>query len=56
MTIFPNENLNPETGWSSELGIKQVLKIGEWKGFIDVAAFMMQYNDMMEFIRKMGRR
>ena len=49
MTIFPNENLNPETGWSSELGIKQVLKIGEWKGFIDVAAFMMQYNDMMEF-------
>ena len=49
MTIFPNENLNPETGWSSELGIKQVVKIGEWKGFIDVAAFMMQYNDMMEF-------
>ena len=49
MTIFPNENLNPETGWSSELGIKQVVKIGDWKGFIDVAAFMMQYNDMMEF-------
>ena len=49
MTIFPNENLNPETGWSSELGIKQVLKIGEWKGFVDVAAFIMQYNDMMEF-------
>ena len=24
-------------------------KIGEWKGFIDLAAFMMQYNDMMEF-------
>ena len=49
MTIFPNENLNPETGWSSELGIKQVVKIGEWKGFIDLAAFVMQYNDMMEF-------
>ena len=49
MTIFPNENLNPETGWSSELGIKQVVKIGDWKGFIDVAAFVMQYNDMMEF-------
>ena len=49
MTIFPNENLNPETGWSSELGIKQVVKIGDWKGFIDVAAFIMQYNDMMEF-------
>ena len=49
MTIFPNENLNPETGWSSELGIKQVVKIGDWKGFIDVAAFIMQYYDMMEF-------
>jgi len=49
MTIFPNENLKAETGWSSEIGIKQVLKIGDWQGFIDVAAFMMQYHDMMEF-------
>lgn len=49
MTIFPNNNLNPETGWSSEVGLKQALKIGDWKGFIDLAAFVMQYNDMMEF-------
>ena len=47
--IFPNEALKPETGWSAELGIKQALKVGEWKGFVDFAVFMMQYDDMMEF-------
>ena len=47
--IYPNESLQPETGWSGEIGIKQGLKIGEWKGFVDLAAFMMEYDDMMEF-------
>jgi outer membrane receptor protein involved in Fe transport len=49
MYIYPNEDLKPESGWSAELGIKQGLKIGDWKGFIDLAAFIMEYNDMMEF-------
>ena len=49
MTIFPNEGLQPETGWSGEFGIKQGLQIGEWKGFIDLAAFRMSYDNMMEF-------
>jgi iron complex outermembrane receptor protein len=49
MTIFPNEDLKPETGWSGEFGIKQGIKIGEWKGFVDLAAFKMSYEDMMEF-------
>ena len=31
------------------MGIKQALKVGEWKGFVDFAVFMMQYDDMMEF-------
>ena len=47
--IYPNESLQPETGWSGEIGIKQGLKIGEWKGFVDLAAFIMEYDDMMEF-------
>ena len=34
---------------SAEVGIKQGIKIDEWKGFIDVAAFVMQYEDMIEF-------
>lgn len=47
--IYPNSGLKPESGWSSEIGIKQGVKIGKWMGYIDVAAFIQQYDDMMEF-------
>ena len=47
--ILQNPNLSSETGWSAEVGIKQGIKISEWNGFVDVAAFLMEYNDMMEF-------
>ena len=47
--IYANPELKPERGWSSEIAIKQKLKIHKWNGFIDVAAFVMRYNDMMEF-------
>jgi len=49
LEIYPNPNLKPESGWSSEIGIKQGLKLGNWMGYIDLAAFLMQYDDMMEF-------
>ncbi|HOZ52009.1 MAG TPA: TonB-dependent receptor, partial [Chitinophagaceae bacterium] len=47
--VFPNPGLKSETGWSSEIGIKQGYKIGSWLGFIDLAAFWTEYADMMEF-------
>lgn len=47
--IFPNETLKSETGWSAELGIKQGLKLGDWRGFFDISGFINEYNDMMEF-------
>ncbi|MBJ05324.1 MAG: hypothetical protein CMP65_05450 [Flavobacteriales bacterium] len=47
--VYPNANLKPEDGWSSEIGVKQAVKIKNWIGYIDVAAFLMQYEDMMEF-------
>ena len=47
--IFPNPNLQSETGWSAELGVKQGFQISDWKGFIDAAAFVNEYSDMMEF-------
>jgi len=47
--IYPNPELKPESGWSAEVGIKQGVKIGKWMGYLDVAAFLMQYHDMMEF-------
>lgn len=50
LNVFPNANLIPETGWAAELGIKQIVKIGDgWKGMIDLAGFINQYNNMMEF-------
>ncbi len=49
LNIFPNDSLNPENGWSSEIGVKQGLKFGEWLGYLDVAAFWTEYHDMMEF-------
>ena len=47
--IFPNPNLKPETGWAAEFGIKQGIKIGNWKGFVDGAVFVNTYHNMMEF-------
>ncbi len=47
--VFPNKNLRPETGWSAELGIKQGVKISKWMAYFDVAGYIMQYHDMIEF-------
>jgi iron complex outermembrane receptor protein len=49
LNIFPNPTLRPEIGWAAELGIKQGVKIGSWKGMLDVAAFVNEYSNMMEF-------
>jgi len=49
LNIFPNPNLQAETGWAGEIGVKQGLKLGEWKGFIDVSGFINSYQNMMEF-------
>lgn len=49
LNVFPNPNLKRETGWAAELGIKQGIKLGNWKGLFDVAGFINEYNNMMEF-------
>jgi outer membrane receptor protein involved in Fe transport len=49
LKIFPNPDLQPETGWSAEIGAKQGFRIKNWKGFIDVAGFWTEYKNMMEF-------
>ncbi len=47
--IIPNPTLQSETGWSSEIGLKQGFRAGSFEGFIDLAGFIMNYQDMMEF-------
>ncbi len=49
LSIRPNPTLESETGWSAELGIKQGVGIGDWKGYLDVSGFYTRYNNMMEF-------
>ncbi|MEZ4883631.1 MAG: TonB-dependent receptor [Chitinophagales bacterium] len=49
ITVSPNLELESETGWSAELGIKQGFKLGDWQGYADLAGFINEYQNMMEF-------
>jgi len=47
--IFPNPYVMSESGWSSEAGIKQGLKIGRITGQADLAFFLSQNHEMIEY-------
>ncbi len=47
--VLPNPDLTSETGWSAEFGLKQGYQISKWQGYLDIAAFWSEYQDMMEF-------
>lgn len=49
INIIPNPDLESETGWSTEVGLRQGFKISEWTGFLDVAVFWTKYENMIEF-------
>lgn len=50
INIFPNPYIGSEKGWSAEVGVIQGLKISEWEGYLDIAAFWTEYQNMMEFV------
>ncbi len=54
-SVEPNTKLISETGWSAEVGLKQGFALGEWKGFLDAAAFVQEYSNMMEFVFSRAR-
>jgi iron complex outermembrane receptor protein len=47
--VFPNVNLLPEIGWSTELGYRRTLNWGGWNFYADIAFFWMEYKNMIEF-------
>ena len=49
LNIFPNAGLKSERGWSTEIGIKQGIRISKWNAYIDLAAFITEYREMIEF-------
>ncbi len=48
--IFPNPDVQSETGWNSEIGIKQGLKLGNINGQVDFAAFLTRNNRLIEYV------
>lgn len=50
LSIYPNPDLRPESGWSAELGIKKEFDAGDWRLYADAALFMMDYKDMTAFV------
>jgi outer membrane cobalamin receptor len=48
--IFPNPYVQPESGWSSEIGIKQGVLMGKTKGQADLSVFFSQNSDLIEYI------
>jgi iron complex outermembrane receptor protein len=49
INIFANPDLKPETSNNIEIGVKQGFKIGEFKGFADVAVFQQKFENFIEF-------
>ncbi|MGP8216116.1 MAG: TonB-dependent receptor [Bacteroidia bacterium] len=49
LPILPNPGLNPETGYSGEVGVSQGLKMGDWQGYADLALFATEYRNMIDF-------
>jgi len=48
--IIPNPDVQPESGWSSEIGVKQGLLIGELTGSADISIFYSQNSNLIEYI------
>lgn len=50
LKIYPNASLQPERGYSAELGLKQGFKVSGFRGFVDLSGFYTRYQDMIEFV------
>ena len=49
ISVLPNPNLQSESGWSGEIGLKQGFQLAGFEGYFDISGFTMNYQDMMEF-------
>lgn len=47
--IIPNPAILSESGWSSEIGIKQGIKAGKMQGQADLSLFLSRNKDLIEF-------
>lgn len=49
LNVYPSPEIRSETSYNAELGIKQGFRIGQFKGFADVAFFLQEYENFIEF-------
>jgi iron complex outermembrane receptor protein len=49
INIYPNPDLQPETGWNAELGARRIWLSETTDWVADAALYWTQYNNMMEF-------
>ena len=48
--VFPNPELQPESSWNAEVGVKQGLKIGGVFAYLDAAVFWQEYQNTIEYM------
>ncbi len=48
--IIPSPGLEAESGWNSELGVKQGVVFDGFEGLIDLALFYTQNSDLIEYV------
>ena len=48
--VYDNPDLIPEESWNAEVGVNQGFKIGNYMGQLDVAAFIQEYRNTIEYL------
>lgn len=48
--VFDNPDLEPENSWNLEAGFKQMFKYRNFYGYFDVAAFIQEYENTIEYL------
>jgi len=48
--VFDNPDLQPETSWNAELGVKQGFKFYNFYGYFDIVGFWQEYSNTIEYL------
>ncbi len=48
--VFDNPSLEPEGSWNIEVGLKQMFKFRNFYGYIDLASFIQEYSNTIEYL------
>jgi iron complex outermembrane receptor protein len=48
--VYPNPELEPETSWNLEAGVKQGFKIGKFYGYADLVGFWQEFYNSVDIV------